>query len=784
MRTAIGLWVRNEVARRWKTLVVLGVLAGLVGGLAVAAVAGARRTDTAYERFREATGRADAIVFGTLVGIFPADYTPVRNLPEVEDAGEFVLAPIGVEGFPTLGQLAPNDERLYRTVASPLLVAGRLPDPRRADELVVNRNAAQQLGLGVGDHVRILSSNEPGFGPSGSLGAGPTVEATVVGVGDSAMELIFGAGKEPGFIPSAALLGDHPEIPRFGNLVVRLRPGTDVAEFGRRAAEAMGVPHLPVRDLAEDTKRIRQGTDLERTALLLFAAAVALAGAVLVGQALTRTVYALAQPASALRALGFTRKGLVTGLTLPLSLSAATGAVAGVAGAVALSRWFPVGLAGRLEPDRGLYADWIVVLPGAAVISLVVLAGAVLSALRASGVGPRPVAAAGRSAAAVLHRVGAAPLPAVIGAGLALERGDGERALPVRPALAGAVAAVLGVVGAFGLLRGIDDALARPERSGQFWHAELLATEDHSMEELEAAIGADDRVSEIYLARNSDVDLDGIGTTLYALEARRGGRTFTVLEGRPPVAPDEVVLGPATARALSKGIGDAVAVDGGDGHELRVVGKGLFTQTPHFSFDQGAWMSVAGFEAVASAGDGVRDEGLLVRFAPGVPTEVGIGGLEERLGPSAEIEAASLPQDVELLRNVRTLPRALAAFLVLLGLGALGHVLTTAVRRRGHDLAVLRALGFRPLQVAACVAWQAVTVSLVALVIGIPLGIAVGRWSWRWVADSTPLLYVPPVAGLVVLASIPVALVLANVMAALPARRAARLRPADILRAE
>ena len=110
----------------------------------------------------------------------------------------------------------------------------------------------------------------------------------------------------------------------------------------------------------------------------------------------------------------------------------------------------------------------------------------------------------------------------------------------------------------------------------------------------------------------------------------------------------------------------------------------------------------------------------------------------------------SLPQDVTYLRNVRTLPKALAGFLVLLGLGALGHLLATAVRRRRHDLAVLRAIGFRPLQVAVCVVWQAVTVS-VGLALGIPLGIAAGRWSWRWVADATPLLYVPPLAAVVVL---------------------------------
>ena len=76
MRAAIGLWVRDEVARRWRTLIALGVLAGLAGWLALAAVAGPRRTSTAYERFREATGRSDAVVFGTLIGVLDADYGP------------------------------------------------------------------------------------------------------------------------------------------------------------------------------------------------------------------------------------------------------------------------------------------------------------------------------------------------------------------------------------------------------------------------------------------------------------------------------------------------------------------------------------------------------------------------------------------------------------------------------------------------------------------------------------------------------------------------------------
>ena len=69
--------------------------------------------------------------------------------------------------------------------------------------------------------------------------------------------------------------------------------------------------------MGQDAKRFTHGTDLERTGLWLFAAAVVLAGLVLIGQALTRTVYAMAESAPALRALGFTHQNLIGGLLLP-----------------------------------------------------------------------------------------------------------------------------------------------------------------------------------------------------------------------------------------------------------------------------------------------------------------------------------------------------------------------------------------------------------------------------------------------------------------------------------
>ena len=58
-------------------------------------------------------------------------------------------------------------------------------------------------------------------------------------------------------------------------------------------------------------------------------------------------------------------------------------------------------------------------------------------------------------------------MPVLVGARFALEPGRGKSALPVRPALVGAIAGVLGVVAAFTFSAGIADAAANPARFGQ-----------------------------------------------------------------------------------------------------------------------------------------------------------------------------------------------------------------------------------------------------------------------------------------------------------------------------
>jgi ABC-type antimicrobial peptide transport system permease subunit len=106
------------------------------------------------------------------------------------------------------------------------------------------------------------------------------------------------------------------------------------------------------------------------------------------------------------------------------------------------------------------------------------------------------------------------------------------------------------------------------------------------------------------------------------------------------------------------------------------------------------------------------------------------------------------------------------------------------IRRRSRDVGVLRSLGFTPRQVGATLLTMAGTTVAVGVLVGVPLGLALGRLAWNETAAALGL--APevrlPVAALVAL--VPVAAVVTTAVAALPARQAARLSPATALRAE
>jgi ABC-type lipoprotein release transport system permease subunit len=113
-----------------------------------------------------------------------------------------------------------------------------------------------------------------------------------------------------------------------------------------------------------------------------------------------------------------------------------------------------------------------------------------------------------------------------------------------------------------------------------------------------------------------------------------------------------------------------------------------------------------------------------------------------------------------------------------------GHASVTAVRRRRRELAQLKTIGFGRRQVSATVAWQATTLAFVGLAVGIPSGLLLGRFVWQRVADDLGVETVSTISGLGLIATIVGALALVNLIAFVPARSAARTRPAVALRSE
>ena len=127
---------------------------------------------------------------------------------------------------------------------------------------------------------------------------------------------------------------------------------------------------------------------------------------------------------------------------------------------------------------------------------------------------------------------------------------------------------------------------------------------------------------------------------------------------------------------------------------------------------------------------------MVVRLAPGLDVDTIASDPRRGLpGVSGRERASRPPPEVANLGSVRSLPLWLAAFVVVLGMASLIHVLVTTVWRRRDDLATLRILGLTPRQVLGCIVWQATTITVVGLVVGIPLGLIAGDAAWFAITD-------------------------------------------------
>jgi hypothetical protein len=252
--------------------------------------------------------------------------------------------------------------------------------------------------------------------------------------------------------------------------------------------------------------------------------------------------------------------------------------------------------------------------------------------------------------------------------------------------------------------------------------------------------------------------------------------------------------------------GDTVhAVTEGGSANFTIVGT---TTLPAVGISQGLHTSM-GTGAYAALGrlSNNAPEGcngptmIFVRLRPGVGAAQGRASLEriadrtnrafDAFGPTSacagefvSVVGAQRPAEIVNYQSMGDTPAILAAGLAAGAVAALGLTLTASVRRRRRDLALFKTLGFVRRQLMAALSWQSTVAVGIGTLVGVPLGIIGGRLLWNLFARSIDVVPAPSVPAQVIALIVIGALVLANLVAAVPGRLAARTPTALLLRAE
>jgi len=822
---------RSAIRGSWRQALALALLAGLLGGVALGAVAGARRTATAYGRYLAAINASDVFVNvpGQLPGMVATrPYELISSLPGVVGHAAY----IGLTGRP-LAHGKPDNSFLVNSLNGSLdgeyfrqdrasVLAGSLPPPGSTSTVVLTPAVAKEFGTGVGGTVSYV------FQPTGAqqqpTGKPFTRSFRVAAIVSVPLALVDESDQEEGSIfPPGATRQLLPEY-FYAWIGLRLARGTAgtgelqkhlaalAEDLQRQEQQAthrnVSAPTFSINRSDVIRGQVQQAIRPEAVALSVFGAIAALAMLVLVGQGLAQIVSRSAPDIAVLRALGATRGQAALTAALPGVIPVLGGVALAVAGAVAVSPLAPVGPVRRFDPSRGITADGLVLGAGAAVLGLALLGLLAVLAFRSvrpreseAGIGSSPVARA--AAAAGL------PATAVVGARNALEPGAGVRAVPVRSALLGSIAAVTAVVTAVVFSASLGGLTSHPARYGWNWDLVIQAESGYgsfapgAMKKLIQDQPAVAGWSEFAFAQ-----LPVGGRVVPALGLRRqlGSVQPPTTSGHALSGPGQIELGTVTLRQLGKKVGDRIRI-GIPPFEQTVVITGTVTlpsfgvgAADHPSLGRGVMLGED--TLLAAVGQGgerpptaqsvpVFASAVAIDLAPGT-TGAQRARLVSRIvsanpdgapGGSYELSHARASAIVNT-EQMGGQPLALAVGLAVAAVLSLALTLLSLVRRRRRELALLKALGMTRGQVRGVIAWQTTLTLLIAVVVGGPLGIACGRVAWRAFAGSlgvVPIVEVPVAALVLGLAGLVLA---GNLLAALPAAVAARTRPGVSLQTE
>ena len=829
---------RATLGRRWTGYLTLVLLLGLVGGLAMAAVAGARRTQSSFPTYLASTHPSDVQVFAefgpiTKTGFSEKVNDAVARVPGVERAVDVVgfdgtlqvLGHSNVPGVPGEAPPAlegsPNGE--YFSTDRVTVLQGRMANPDSMDEIVMSAGGAAEYGLHLGSTLRVAFFTDAQVQNRNFTGYPQNephliVPFKLVGIVESSQQVVedddAALGDQVAVMTPALTERLESCCAYYSYVSLHLRGG-EAHEGAVAAALNKVVPGLgPVGGAttwAPYVAKAERAIRPEAIAIGVFGLIAALAALVISSQVVGRLVRRNAGESAIVRALGAGPAMVMADGLLGVLAAVLAGALVAVAVAVALSPLAPLGPVRPVYPDVGVSFDWTVLGCGFLLFVVVLGSAAVAVAYRvaphrlaARASTPERSPAWSQAAAAALPPSAVLGLRSALGSGSA--SGSGRDAAPVRSALLGAVIAVLVIVTSITFGASLNALVSQPPLYGWNWDYALLAgfsaAENLPAAQTATLLDHDPDVAHWTGVYFEEAELDGQSVPVLAMDPN-AAVSPSMLSGHVLASPSQIVLGPATLASLHTHVGDTVvATVDGRARKLDVVGRATLptiggSGDPTLAMGSGAVMATSLFSATDLNQQGSPVAGpmaALITVRPGVNDAVALRSLDHITavlnrtsdpdGPVGGVVSALRPVEIANYRTVGTTPALLATVLAAGALGALGLTLVASVRQRRRQFAVLKALGFTQRQLAASVAWQSSVAAVVGVVVGVPAGIALGRWLWTLFADgisAVPHPTVPaPSIALVALGAI----VFANLVALFPARVAARTRTSLLLRAE
>jgi hypothetical protein len=810
-------WYRftRTLRRRWTGYLAITLLLGLVGGLAIGSVAAARRTQGAYPAYLAATNPSDLTVLtglsgpGNGPGYDPAVIRKIAALPGVRHVASYAglnVAILGLDGQPVAapyvaGPLPGSLDGEYFSTDRVTAVQGRLPDPSRPDEIAIDAK-------GTPGSVRVGTVAELGFYTNAELEelfAGKHVtpaarqQVTVVGA------VVYSAEETQDDIDTQRDGGAlfTPALTRkligccasYTQTVVQLRPGTTVAD-AEGAIQRVLPARFPIEfyDSSVTVAKAQRAIAPTSIALAVFGGIAALAALIIAGQVIGRQLRRDPADLAAMRALG-AGPAVTTADGMPGVLAAIVlGALLAGVVAVALSPVAPLGAIRAVYPTPGVAFDWAVLGCGIAVIIALMSGAALVIARRrvprrpASGV--RPYRPLGVRAVSVAQALGL-PVPVAEGVRLAFGPGTDRDRVPVAPAILGTVLASVVMMATITFGSSLTTLVSHPALYGWNWTFDLSSgNPTDSVRNAAPVLDSDPAVAAWTGIWYTTATIDD-GQVVPVLGMTPGSPIAPpLLSGQRLRAPDEVVLGAATLAALHKQVDDwvTVTVGGAAPFRLRIAGTATLpslgvAQTLHTEMGTGAVFDYQHIPGVVAD----KPNEILVTLRPGANLAAQQALFGRKIVPLQDggvVSGVQRPAEITDYRSMGVAPLILAGALAAGAVASLWLTLAASVRRRRADLALLKTLGLTRRQLAATVAWQSTVAVAVGALIGVPLGIALGRYLWDLFARQINVIPEPSVPLLIVLLVIAGALAAANLVAAIPGRAAARVPASALLRAE